>query len=376
MRELNIGIIGTKFMGRLHSHVWKNLSSFFDLPFKPRLLYACGRDASSLASFSEKWGWEKHSLEWRDLAACKDVDVLDICTPPNLHYPLSMAGIREGKHILCEKPLAMNASEGREMAEAARDRGIVHYVNHNYRRCPAVVLAKEIISSGKLGRVLHWRGVYMNCNLLDPALPIGWNMVKDIAGSGPLSALNSHSVDLARYLVGEIASVSAVNRVIVPERPVKGGGTGKVTTEDASCMVVEFENGAIGSFDTSRFASGRKNYNSFEIYGSRGSLAFNFERMNELQYHSEDDPPETQGFRTINVSESFHPYMTAWWPHGHPIGYEHTFFHAFTDFIQAVDGNKKIKPDFYDGWRGMQFIDAALKAGETGARVYLKAAER
>lgn len=376
MNKLNVAIIGTRFMGRAHSHAWRNAAHFFELPAEPVLKVACGRDRKHLEAFARHWGWESVENDWRRTVEREDVDVVDICTPHHQHCGMAVAAAQAGKHILCEKPLALNAEQAQKMLEAAEQAGVVHYVNFNYRRCPAVALAKRFIEEGKLGRIHHWRGVYFNSFSVDPTAPLRWTMVKETAGSGPLAALGSHSVDLARYLVGEIRSVSAMTALFVPERPLPGedpvkGKVGKVTTEDAAFLLAEFENGALGSLETSRFATGRRNYNSFEIYGSRGSLLFNLERMNELEFFSLDDPEEARGFRTILATERVHPYVSAWWPPGHIIGYEHTFIHGMADFVQAVVGREKIEPNFFDGYKNMQVLDAALTSAELGKRIPL-----
>ena len=270
------------------------------------------------------------------------------------------------------------------MCDAAEDAGVVHYLNHEYRRCPAVALAKQLIDEGKIGRIFHWRGAYLQDWLCDPNFPLTWHLRKETAGSGAQAGINSHSVDLARFLVGEIKSVVAMKTTFIKERPLPGadagtfkaGGTGggkkgKVTVEDAISMVVEFENGALGSFEASTFAPGRKNYNYFEIYGSKGSLLFDLERMNELQFFSKDDPAYAQGFRTILATEPCHAYIDHWWPSGHIIGFEHQFHHGVVDFLNAIDKGTSIAPNFLDGVKIMQVLEAGLTAAETGKKVTL-----
>jgi predicted dehydrogenase len=247
------------------------------------------------------------------------------------------------------------------------------------------MLAKRLIDEGKIGRIFHWRGAYLQSWIVDPNFPLTWHLRKEIAGSGPQSSINSHNVDLARFLVGEIKSVNAMTAQFIEERPmpdesvsgtfkgaVKGTKKGKVTVEDAAFMLAEFENGAIGSFDSTVFAPGRKNYNYFELYGSRGSLIFDLERMNELQYFSLEDPDYSQGFRTILATEPVHAYIEHWWPPGHIIGWEHEFVHAAVDLLDAIDKDINIEPNFYDGMKGMQVLDAGLKSAETGERIYLE----
>lgn len=383
MKELNVAIIGYKFMGKAHSNAWKNVNNFFDLDVKPVLKVACGRNEAAVREFAERWGWEEVETDWRKVVERDDIDIIDISTPPVIHREIAVEAAKRGKHIFCEKPIAMNTEEAREMLEAAEAAGVVHYLNHNYRRCPAVVLAKQLIDEGKIGRIYHWRGAYLQSWLSDPNFPLTWHLQKELAGSGAQGSINSHSVDLARYLVDEINSVVAMTTTFVKERPLPGeaAGTfaagavaeemGEVTVEDAVAMVVEFENGAMGTFEATTFAPGRKNYNYFEIYGSRGSLIFDLERMNELQYFSVDDPDYAQGFRTILVTEPIHPYIANWWPPGHIIGYEHEFHHAVADFLTAVDEGGTITPNFYDGVRGMEVLEAGLESAETGQRIVL-----
>ena len=384
MKTLNIGIVGYKFMGKAHSNAWLQASRFFDPEAKPVLKVACGRHAESLKAFADRWGWEHTESDWKRMVHRDDVDVVDISAPQYVHYDIAMEALRAGKHVFCEKPLALNARQAREMYELAEKQGVTHYVNHNYRRTPAVRLAKRLIDEGRVGRIFHWRGCYLQSWVVDPNFPLTWNLQKQFAGSGPQGDLNSHSVDLARYLVGDITKVSGMTANFITERPLPDeeasgtfsgkvkGGTGKVTVEDAAFMVVEFENGALGSFEATRFAAGRKNYHCFEIYGSRGSILFDLERMNELQFYSLDDPAHAQGFRTIIATEpGQHDYIANWWPPGHVIGYEHEFVHAVVDFVHAVATRTKIEPNFFDGWKELEVLEAGLRSAETGTAVEL-----
>lgn len=382
MKELNVAIIGYKFMGKAHSNAWKNVNHFFDVPFKPVLKVACGRNAEAVQEFADRWGWEETETDWKKVIERADVDIVDISTPPILHYEIALAAAKAGKHIFCEKPISLTADEALKMYTAAEEAGVVHYLNHNYRRCPAVMLAKEMIDAGKLGRIYHWRGCYLQSWLMDPNFPLTWHLQKDIAGSGASGGINSHSVDLARFLVGEIKSVSAMAATFIKERPLPegaGGGTfsagavsgkkGKVTVEDAISMVVEFESGALGSFEATTFAAGRKNYNAFEIYGEKGALIFNLERMNELQYYSTEDGEGEKGFRTILATDPSHPYIASWWPPGHNIGYEHQFHHAVSDFLKAIDTGEPIKPNFLDGYLGMKILEAGLESAASRKQI-------
>jgi predicted dehydrogenase len=278
--------------------------------------------------------------------------------------------------------MALSVTAAQDMLQAAEKNRVKHYLNHNYRRCPAIQLARKLIDDGRIGRIFHWRGAYQQDWIVDPEFPLTWHLQKETAGTGPHGDLNSHSVDLARFLVGDIRTVSCLMASFVPERPLPGAGAAtftagkssgprelaKVTVEDASLMMVEFENGAIGSFEATRFAPGRKNRNSFEIYGSEGSLAFDLERMNELQFHSRKDPDQAQGFRTILATEPSHPYISHWWPPGHIIGYEHGFVHAAADFINAIAEDKPISPNFVDGLNCIQVLEAGIRSAQTGRK--------
>jgi predicted dehydrogenase len=295
-----------------------------------------------------------------------------------------IAAAKAGKHIFCEKPMALSYAEAKEMYEAAKKGTGKHYINFNYRRCPAIVLAKKIIDEGKIGKIYHWRGCYLQSWIMDPDFPLTWHLRKETAGAGPHYDLNSHSVDLARFLVGEIKSVVGMTARFITERPLpdetvartfQGGSKGSekkpVTVEDAAFMTVEFENGALGAFEATRFAGGRKNYNYFEIYGSKGSLAFNMERMNELQVYSEDAPDGEKGFRTILATESVHSYIANWWPPGHIIGYEHEHVHAVVDFMKAIDAGTDIQPNLYDGLKATQVLDAGLLSAQQGKKILI-----
>ena len=377
MKEMNVAIIGSKFMGKAHSNAWKNVANFFDVPIKPVMKVACGRDVESLQVFADNWGWEEIETDWKKVIEREDIDIVDICAPPNLHAPIAIAAAKAGKHIFCEKPISLNSDEALEMYEAAKEAGVVNYLNHNYRRCPAVMLTKQMIDEGKLGDIYHWRGCYLQSWTMDPNFPLTWHMKKDIAGMGSNGGINSHSVDLARFLVGEIKSVTGMMKTFIKERPLPGAGAatfsagsgeatemGKVELEDAISMIVEFENGALGSFDATTFAIGRQNYNYFEIYGSKGAVTWNLERMNELQYYSAEDGEGEKGFRTILATDPSHPYMSHWWPPAHNIGYEHEFHHAVYDFLVGIDSGEGIKPDFYDGYLLTKVLEAGIESAE------------
>lgn len=372
-------------MGRAHSNGWLQAAKFFDLEAEPVLQVACGRDEASVRAFAERWGWKHVETDWKRAVERDDVDIVDISLPQHLHHDVAVAAARAGKHLFCEKPMALSLADAREMLAAAEKAGVKHYLNHNYRRTPAVALARQIIEEGRLGRIFHWRGAYQQDWIIDPEFPLTWHLQKETAGTGPHGDLNSHSVDLAHHLVGPMRSVSCLTASFIGSRPLPGKGAatfragegsagrevGPVTVEDASLMMVEFVNGAIGSFEATRFATGRKNHNSFEIYGSEGSLLFDLERMNELQFFSCQDEPHLQGFRTILATESCHPYMSHWWPPGHLIGYEHGFAHAAADFLQAIVKDVSIEPNFNDGVHCIEVLEAAMKSASEDRKIHL-----
>lgn len=384
-KKLNIGLIGYKFMGRAHSNAWKKAATFFDIPFEPVLKVVCGRHREGLSEFAEKWGWEEIETDWRKLIARDDIDVIDIALPQHLHYEIAVEAAKAGKHIFCEKPMAMNSTQALEMLAICEQNGVLHYLNHNYRRVPAIVQAKKMIEEGLLGDVYHWRAAYQQDWITDPDFPLTWQLQKELAHAGPQWDLNSHCVDLAHYLIGPIRDVTALTRNFITQRPLadeggvgnlkaeaSGQGMGAVTVEDAALMLVNFENGAIGSFEATRFANGRKNRLSFEIYGSKGSVTFDLERMNELQYFNKEDAAGLQGFRTIQTTEDSHPYIKNWWPAGHIIGYEHTFIHVVSDFVTALANEESITPNFRDGLEIIRVLEAGLTAAAERRTVTIK----
>ena len=383
-KTLNIAIIGYKFMGKAHSNAWLQAPRFFDLAAKPVLKIACGRNKDQVQEFADNWGWQEVETDWRKVIERDDIDIVDISLPPNLHAEVAIAAAKAGKHIFCEKPMAISLEDAKEVLKTAEAAGVRHYLNHNYRKMPAVALAKRFIEEGKLGTIYHWRGCYLQDWIVDPSFPLTWHLRKEIAGSGPHGDLNSHSVDLAQYLVGSISSVSCLQKTFIKERPLadekasatfsgksESTKTGEVTVEDCSLMMVEFKNGAVGSFEASRFATGRKNYNTFEIYGSEGSLTFCMERPNELEYCNRNDAEGEQGFRKILATDPSHPYVKHWWPVGHNIGYEHGHIHAVADFIEGIEKDLPISPDFNDGVSCMEVLEAGKQSAVSGQRVYL-----
>ncbi len=370
MKKIGIGLVGYNFMGKAHSNAFLKVGKFFNLSAEPDMAMICGRTESKVKAVQENWGWKNYCTDYRDMLKRDDIDIIDISTPNNSHMEIALAAAESGKHIICEKPVAMNSNEAREMLEAVRKSGKKHMVWFNYRRVPALALAKRIIAEGKIGDIYHVRATYLQDWIIDPEFPLVWRLKKEIAGSGAHGDLNAHIIDMARFLVGEFDEVTGLEKTFIKERPdvaeegslsaSAGEKTGEVTVDDAVLFLARFKNGAIGSFEATRFANGRKNGNRIEINGSKGSMVFYFERMNELEYFSSDDPDYLQGFKKILVTESCHPYIDAWWPPGHIIGYEHTFINQAYDLIQGIMNDLPLYPDFEDGLKCQQVLDAVV----------------
>jgi len=379
-------MIGGGFMGKAHSNAWLKVNKFFDTDYDVCLKVIVGKK-SPLEAFAKRWGYEEVSYDWEETVSRADIDIVDIGTPTFEHMEMAVAAAKAGKHIVCEKPCALTYGQCLKMAKEAKKAGVVTYLNHNYRRVPAVAYAKQLVEDGRLGTIFHWQGAYFQDWIMDPDFPLTWHLQSKYAGGGPLFDLSSHAYDLARFIIGNAQAVTAVNKTFVKERPLPGAGAATfsagakddkaqkaaVDVDDASFAVVEFENGALGSIQTTRFATGRKNYNDFEIYGSKGALKFNFESMNELYFLDATQPQAEQGFRRILCTEGVHPYVSAWWPAGHIIGYEHTFVNGFYDFLQAIAGKGlPLKPDFNDGADIIRFAEAVKLSSEAHRRVLIE----
>ena len=367
MSEIGVGLVGYRFMGRVHSNAYRQVARFFDVDPIPRMRAICGRDEDAVKAAAGSLGWEDYETDYSRMLERDDVGLVDISSSGDTHHDFALAALEAGKHVLCEKPLANTLPEAREMVETARHAGMVSMVCHNYRRVPAVQLAKRFIDEGRLGEVRHWRAVYLQDWLLDPATPITWRLREETGGAGPLADLGSHLVDLAHFLVGPIAEVIGTAETFIKERPREGTGGAnphmdQVTVYDAAAFLARFENGAIGTFEASPLVPGRKAKESFEINGSKGSLVFDLERMNELRVYFEDEEPETPGFRTLLVTEPEHPYMEGWWPPGHIIGYEHTFVHTVKDLLDGIKTGIGPGPTFEDGYRCQAVLDAVERS--------------
>jgi predicted dehydrogenase len=367
---LNVALIGYDFMGRAHSNAWRQAPRFFDLPADLRLRTICGRNRAAVAKAAVKLGWENWVTDWRRIIDNPKIDIVDICTPNDTHCEIAVAAANAGKAILCEKPLARTIAEAEKMVRAVKNARVANMICHNYRRIPAIALAKQMIERGELGdRIFHFRARYAQDWLVDPKFPLVWRLQSGAAGSGALGDIGSHIVDLARYLVGEFREVWAMTETFVKERPVKVGSRkkGRVNVDDAVSILGRFRSGALASLEATRFATGRKNSIALEINGSAGSLFFDLEEMNRLKFFSSRDPKDRQGFRDILVTEPTHPYIDKWWPPGHIIGYEHTFVHTIADFVDAVTRRKKIQPDFEDALRTQRVLEA-IRRGARGHR--------
>jgi len=381
MAEIGVGLVGYKFMGRAHSNAYRQVGRFFDVDPAPRMTALCGRDEAGVKAAAQQLGWEGYETDYHKLVARDDIGLVDVATPGNSHKEVVLAALAAGKHVLCEKPLANTLDEAREMLAAARAAGpgVVTMVNFNYRRVPAVQLAQQLIAGGTLGEIRHWRAVYLQDWINDPEFPLVWRMKKELAGSGALGDIAAHILDLAHFIIGPVAEVVGTMNTFIKERPLEvasGGGSGltaraatekgPVTVDDATTFLARFANGATGTFEATRLAPGRRNFNSFEVNGSNGSLSFNLERLNELQVFLADDPEGMQGFRTINVTEPAHPYTGAWWPAGHILGYEHTFVHAIKDLMDGIKAGTSPAPTFEDGFRCQAVLDAVERSAGSG----------
>ncbi len=361
---LGVGMVGYAFMGAAHSQAWRTAPHVFDLPLQPQLTVLCGRDAAAVRVAARRLGWAATETDWHALINRDDVDLVDVCTPGDLHAEVAIAALAAGKHVLCEKPLANTLAEAEAMAAAAARaaaRGVRAMIGFNYRRVPAVALARQLVSEGRIGQLRHVRASYLQDWLVDPSFPLTWRLQADRAGSGALGDLGAHIVDLAQYLSGElITDVSAATATFVPERPLAGAPAtlGPVTVDDAAIFTGRLRSGALASFEATRFATGHKNELRIELNGDRGSLAFDLERLNELQFYDRADESAEAGFRRIIVTETGHPYLSAWWPPGHVLGWEHTFTHEVRDLVTAIAAGTDPAPSFADGLQVQRVLAA------------------
>jgi predicted dehydrogenase len=375
--EVGIGILGYAFMGKAHSNAFKKIPYMMYPPAAiPKLVGIAGRNQSAVEEAARRYGYANAYTSWQDMLENDDIDVFDNGGPNNAHAEPCIAAAEAGKHVFCEKPLARTAAEAKPMLDAVNKAGVKHMVAFNYRFVPAIMQAKKLIESGKLGRIYHWRAVYLQEWGMDPTMPISWRFQKDLAGSGSLGDLGAHIIDLARFLVGEPKSVMGYLQNWMPTRPGDDGNPVTADVDDGFVAAMEFENGALGTVEATRFAKGRKNHNSFEINGENGSIKFNLERLNELEvFWAGDEPNTTQGFRNVLVSEPHHPYWENWWPQGHMIGWEHSFVHEFDHFFRAIVNDTDVGPygaTFEDGYKNAVICDAIVESATSKRQVDVK----
>lgn len=369
---VGIGMLGYAFMGKAHSNAYKKLPYIFYPPVaRPVLVGIAGRNADAVTEAAARYGYQQAYTDWQAMLQNPAIQVFDNCGPNNLHAEPTIAAARAGKHVLCEKPLGRTAAEAKAMLDVVTRAGVKHMCAYNYRFVPAVRQVRLLMEQGVIGEVYHFRARYLQEWIADPTFPMVWRLRRDVAGSGALGDLGAHIIDLARFLVGEPARVMALTKTFIPQR---GGET--VDVDDAFEAVVEFENGAVGTLEASRFCKGRKNHNTFEINGSKGTIVFNLERFNELEVYIENsEPREANGFRNVLVTESYHPWWDKWWPHGHIIGWEHTFVHEIEHFLSAIVNNTDVAPygaTFVDGYRAAVVCDAIIQSSREGKRVDIK----
>jgi predicted dehydrogenase len=374
--EIGIGVLGYRFMGRAHSNAYQRMPVFFWPPVaRPRLVAMCGRTEEAVAEAAVRYGYEGYYTCWEEMLEDDRIQIFDNCASADMHAEPSIAAARAGKHVLCEKPLALSARDARAMWEAAEDAGVKHVTGFNYRFVPAVRFARELIEQGALGEIYHFRARYLQEGGDDPRRPFTWRYDRTQGGYGALGDIGVHIIDLARFLAGEIQSVGAVTATFVKERPVPGqpGEMREVTTDDAFAATVRFASGAVGTLEASKVATGRKNQNTFEVNGAQGSVVFDLERLNELQvYLRETTIDRVSGFSDVLVTERSHPFYRVWWPHGHIIGWEHSFVHEVEHLIRAVADDQEVAPygaTFEDGYRALVVAEAILESATTGTHV-------
>ena len=370
-KKLNMAMIGYGFMGRAHSNAFLKANQFFDLEYAPVLKCACARNPEKLKAFADNWGWESTETDWRKVVERKDIDCIDIGSPNDTHSEIALAAAAAGKMVLCEKPLAMSAEEGEAMTAAIEKAGVKNMVWFNYRRVPAISLAKQLINEGRLGKIFHYRALYLQDWTISPDLPQGgaglWRLDADVAGSGVTGDLLAHSIDTAMWLIGGIESVTAMTETFIKERQHQvTGKKQEVKIDDACAFLARFKNGALSTFESTRYARGRKNYNTFEVNGELGSIAFNLEDPHRLQYFDNRLDDHVHGWQSIHVTDFEHPYMNRYWVPGTTIGYEHTFVNAYADFLKSLEaGQEPVRPNFRDALETQYVCDAVLKSAKT-----------
>jgi predicted dehydrogenase len=374
-------MIGIGFMGAAHSQGWRVAPRFFDLSSEVEMAVLAGRDAGRTEAAATKWGWAETVTDWRSLLTRDDIDVIDIVTPGDTHAEIAIAALEAGKHVLCEKPLANTVEEAERMAEAAEKaaaRGVYAMVGFTYRRVPAATFARDLVAQGALGEIRQVRANYLQDWLVDADAPLTWRMKKELAGSGALGDIGAHAIDLAQYITGQrLTTVSGMLETFVKERPLLAEGSGlsgtastergEVTVDDLALFSGRFDGGAVGSFEATRFSTGRKNAFRIEIAGSTGAISFDLEDMNVLQVYDRTAPADRQGFTRVIVTEPEHPYMASWWPTGHMIGYEHGFSHQVRDITLSIADGTQPTPSFADGLQVQRVLDAVERSAGSGS---------
>jgi len=379
-RTINVALIGTKFMGKAHSNAFRQVARFFDVPVEPVMKVIVGSDPKGTEHAAKKFGWEEWSTDWREVVRRKDIEIIDICSPGYLHAPMAIEAAKHGKHIICEKPLANTLKEAEAMLTAVEKAGVKHMCGFTYRFNPAIQTIKRMIERGELCEIFHFRAAYQQDWIVDPAFPLNWRLQKKTAGSGALGDIGAHIIDLCHYLVGELAEVTSTMQTFIKQRPLatgeatiaaktghkKVGQMGEVDVDDAAVFLGRFKSGnTLATFEATRFAPGRRNYNSIEIYGSKGSVLWNQEEMHEFFYYNTADKPYAQGFRRVLATDPAHPYISAWWPSAHNIGYEHLFVHEVYEFLRQLNAKAVTYPTFEDGVRCQRVLHAVEKAAKS-----------
>jgi predicted dehydrogenase len=370
-KPLNIGMIGYGFMGRAHSNAYRKVNNFFDLEYRPVLKAVCARDREKAQAFADTWGYESVETDWKALLKRDDIDAVDICTPNNLHREIAIAAAEAGKTILCEKPLAINAAEGEEMVAAVEKAGVPNIVWYNYRRVPAVTLAKKLIDEGRLGRIFHFRSVFLQDWTIAADLPQGgaalWRLDVNAAGSGVTGDLLAHCIDTAIWLNGSIQSVSAMTETFVKERKHNlTGQVEKVGIDDACAFLARFQNGSLATFESTRYARGHKALYTFEINGEHASIAWDLHDLHRLSYFDHKDDSLVRGWHSVHVTDTDMPYMDHWWVPGLQIGYEHSFVHQVADFLEGLAKGEVVGPTFKDALETQRVCDAVLQSAQQG----------
>lgn len=369
MKKITVGLVGHKFMGRAHTHAITDAPIFFDLGVDIVKKVICSNE-ESVVETGRRWGWEKSEFDWRKLIDDKEIDSISIAAPSKFHAEIAIAAAKAGKHVFCEKPLALDMKDAEDMVKAVEDAGVVNMVGFNFRRVPALCLAKQLIEEGTLGRIYHFRAIWSQDWLTDPKFPMAWRLRKSFAGYGTHGDLGAHTIDIARFLIGDLDEVCCVEKTFNKVRPKAvfedglfakaGDEMGEVDVDDASQMLATFKGQDIMAyFESTRNGTGHKNQNLIEVAGSKGAIIWDEEKLNELEYYNDEDPAHLKGFRRVHVGEAVHPYMANWWPVGHIIGYGDTFVNEYYDYFTAIKEGKQVTPNFRDGLMCQKVLDAA-----------------